>query len=426
MATSNSNIYMFGEATVNVPSFIPGIGGWNLGSGKVYFEYTNDNNYSNDFIAAWANINIPLYGETSVGFKVSLDGSYDVIWYDEVKELTEYAQNTIETQHEILEEEDKPKNKIGGDLPDSPANSATKLDGTSGNDILHGDNNDNEISGLEGDDWLFGEGGNDYLDGSDGNDLLDGDAGHDYLDGGAGDDYLDGDAGNDHLDGWDGNDYLDGDAGDDYLFGDAGDDYLFGDAGDDYLEGWDGNDSLSGGLGSDYLFGDAGDDTFKVNDFDGEDRFDGGSGIDTIIFSPSDNRNLTINIPDGGVGDGRTGGQQFKNIEVFIAGNGNDTLIGGSGNETLIGGAGSDSLNGGAGSDTFAFFNTTPNNIVDTITDFSREEGDKIQIGSGFGANSTDLFSYDSVNGKLSFDGNHFATLNTDSGFVRNEDIIFA
>ncbi|MDJ0689273.1 MAG: hypothetical protein QNJ41_12260 [Xenococcaceae cyanobacterium MO_188.B32] len=48
-------------------------------------------------------------------------------------------------------------------------------------------------------------------------------------------------------------------------------------------------------------------------------------------------------------------------------------------------------------------------------------------IGSGFGvtSNDLDLFSYDSGNGALSFQGNHFATLNTDSGFVISEDIIF-
>jgi Ca2+-binding RTX toxin-like protein len=81
-----------------------------------------------------------------------------------------------------------------------------------------------------------------------------------------------------------------------------------------------------------------------------------------------------------------------------------------------------DILTGGKGADTFIF--DSYNEGIDTITDFSHEEGDKIQIGSGFGANSIDLFSYDSGNGQLSFEGNHFVSLNTDSGFSISEDII--
>ena len=57
---------------------------------------------------------------------------------------------------------------------------------------------------------------------------------------------------------------------------------------------------------------------------------------------------------------------------------GNDTLNGGAGNDKLYGGAGRDTLTGGAGRDSFVF-DTAPASR-DTITDFSRADGDKIQL----------------------------------------------
>jgi alpha-tubulin suppressor-like RCC1 family protein len=70
----------------------------------------------------------------------------------------------------------------------------------------------------------------------------------------------------------------------------------------------------------------------------------------------------------------------------------NDTLIGDIGNDTLIGGLGVDTLTGGSGSDSFKFNNEAETGIDaktrDTITDFKRSEGDKIDL-SVIDANST-------------------------------------
>jgi VCBS repeat-containing protein len=60
--------------------------------------------------------------------------------------------------------------------------------GTTGNDILSGDGNANNISGGDGNDLLFGNAGNDTLNGGSGNDLLVGGAGNDFMTGGPGND----------------------------------------------------------------------------------------------------------------------------------------------------------------------------------------------------------------------------------------------
>ena len=75
---------------------------------------------------------------------------------------------------------------------------------------------------------------------------------------------------------------------------------------------------------------------------------------------------------------------------------GNDTLIGGAGNDVLIGGPGADTLTGGAGADRFTFsvgdLSADPAK-TDTITDFSRSDGDKIDL-TGFDGGGASIFSF--------------------------------
>ncbi|MGH6999037.1 MAG: calcium-binding protein, partial [Phenylobacterium sp.] len=136
-------------------------------------------------------------------------------------------------------------------------------------------------------------------------------------------------------------------------------DNLSGLGGDDILRGRDGNDTLVGGEGNDRLLGDA-----------GADRLDGGNGADSLV-----------------------------------GGDGNDVLLGGAGNDRLEGGPGADTLTGGAGADSFVF---RPADIAstDTITDFTKAQGDKIML-SELDANLTtaanDKFAF--VGGKA-FSGN--------------------
>ena len=116
---------------------------------------------------------------------------------------------------------------------------------------------------------------------------------------------------------------------DDFIFvqwGQDGDDILIGEAGADFLRGRAGNDTLYGGAGNDTLYG----------------------GFFNLDFEDS----------------------------------GNDVLYGGDGNDSLQGGDRGDIFTGGDGADTFdlklkySYFDS----LIDIITDFSHDQGDKIEI----------------------------------------------
>ncbi|MFW7524438.1 cadherin-like domain-containing protein [Vibrio ostreicida] len=78
-----------------------------------------------------------------------------------------------------------------------------------------------------------------------------------------------------------------------------------------------------------------------------------------------------------GEGDDRIEGG--KGDDTLMGGAGDDTLIGGQGNDILQGGLGSDILTGGTGEDTFVWHEIEVG-AKDTITDFSIDEGDKIDL----------------------------------------------
>lgn len=174
------------------------------------------------------------------------------------------------------------------------------------------------IIGSYHDDVLIGDDGNNNLFAQNGNDHLEGGAGDDWLNAyGSGADYVDGGSGNDTVRyRWSRSgvtvDLTDqsnnsGDATgdvyvsienvmgsnsyDDHITGDAGDNKIWGYGGNDTLEGGDGNDSLLGGNGNDilkagngddYLDGGAGDDEFHYGEGVTTFRYDLGDGDDTI------------------------------------------------------------------------------------------------------------------------------------------------
>lgn len=176
------------------------------------------------------------------------------------------------------------------------------------------------------------------------------------------------------------NDTIFAGSGDDTVFAGAGHDKVHGQGGDDRLDGFDGNDTMTGGSGKDELFGGIGNDSLSGGT--GDDTLWGGAGTDTL---------------NGGVGDDELYGDHDGSPTDQ---QGRDILNGGFGNDRLSGGGGADTMTGGDGADSFVFdhrndltFGTT----VDRITDFSRAEGDRIDL-SGIdaitgGSNDTFVFS---------------------------------
>ncbi|HYX13530.1 MAG TPA: calcium-binding protein [Nostoc sp.] len=308
--------------------------------------------------------------------------------------------------------------------------------GTTDSDTIQGASADEYIYGLEGNDVLYGNNGYDLLYGSPGNDSLNGGANRDELYGGLGNDYLNGGE-------------------------DESGNLLYGEEGDDILDGSDSFDTLIGGIGNDtYITLVAGNQTSidntlpdsfidKIIEYlnEGTDTVESSfnynldDNLENLVLTGSadisgignalDNRiegNAGHNFLVGGDGNDYLLGYGDYDILVGAAGNdtlvgdaGNDFLNGGSGNDTLEGGTGNNTLTGDAGADTFVF--NFRSEDIDIIKDFSNLH-DKIQISTfGFGATSTNQFSYDSNTGGLSFQGSQFATLENKPNFIPSLDI---
>jgi len=167
---------------------------------------------------------------------------------------------------------------------------------------------------------------------------------------------------------------------------------ITGNAGANRLDGKGGADAMAGGAGNDtYLVDDALD---VVTELAGE-------GTDTVEvgFSYVLGDNVEALRLTGGAAVSGTGNALANTITGNAAANslfgglGNDTLIGGLGNDTLrgeddrdmlIGGRGADRLYGGAAKDSFVFTALSDSTFAasgrDTIFDFSKAEGDRIDL----------------------------------------------
>jgi len=150
----------------------------------------------------------------------------------------------------------------GGDAQGDTLNGIERLQGSSFDDTLVGDDaSNNTLFGRTGDDALFGRGGNDGLDGGAGADALHGGGGSDWAY------YSRSDAG--VMVDLDNNIGVGGDAeGDTWIsiervLGSVHDDMIFGTVGTNNLRGNSGDDILDGGVGNDVLSGNAGTDTFR-------------------------------------------------------------------------------------------------------------------------------------------------------------------
>jgi Ca2+-binding RTX toxin-like protein len=196
--------------------------------------------------------------------------------------------------------------------------------------------------------------------------------------------YMDGNKARNHLSGLDGDDVLEGLAGDDVLTGGAGDDTLNGGGGLDMVRYTEAAAGVTVDLrlsGSQDTVG-AGSDTLSSIE-----QVSGSSFDDTLHGSGS------ANILKGEAGadqlfgysgtDRLTGGDGDDHLD---GGRGDDQLHGDAGRDELTGGVGRDQLFGGAGADRFVYTAVAQSTVAssgrDIIKDFSRAEGDRIDLGA--------------------------------------------
>ena len=254
--------------------------------------------------------------------------------------------------------------------------------GTPENDLIYGDDSDDDIFAGPGSDSLFGEQGFDSLYGEEGDDLLFGGAGNDKLYTGLGADVVRAGSDNDEI-------YLtpDGVWGSGYRAVNVSGPEGIATYRTVKLEGKQRfADILDGGSGVDSLYLTENDDAFFLDDVfsdlnDSVEGYEGSTHARLIdinkVFAGSgdDVVDLTSTVVElsedglmisGGEGD-----------DVIWASSGADTIYGGEGNDVIFGSSGSDLISGGSGSDIFEF---TAKSGVTTITDYNFLEGDVIKI----------------------------------------------
>lgn len=232
------------------------------------------------------------------------------------------------------------------------------------------------VDGVEGDDTITGSEASDELLGFDGADTIRGGRNRDAIFGEAGSDVLEGGSEDDTIVDRVGDNTLDGGPGHDELTGGLGIDVLDGGDGIDSLQGGQASDVLRGGAGNDRLAGDPNAVSSLGDGFNqaGDDRLDGGAGLDTVLaVNSADTDALRLVLTDTTLkGPGTdsltsieaaelTGGGGFDTIDASAStmptrlhgAAGSDRLIGGSGADILDGQGGNDTLTGNAGDDIF-------------------------------------------------------------------------
>ncbi|KKB96166.1 Bifunctional hemolysin/adenylate cyclase precursor [Candidatus Arcanobacter lacustris] len=259
------------------------------------------------------------------------------------------------------------------------------LGGSEYNDILIGDDQDNEINGEGGDDEIRGGKGNDSLFGATGTDRLYGEEGDDILTGFEGPDHMDGGAGTDtadyshpyatvgvnvdlskgvgvggyaHGDTYVNMENVKGSRFNDVITGDDQNNKLEGAAGDDVIHGGSGNDLIIDQQGHNMLYGDEGDDL--ILSVIGNFCF-GGEGKDTISYQGLI-KGVKIDMKSGSttLKDDDSAKDTFTEFENVVGTNADDEIIGDDNDNEIAGlgrddiihaGAGNDKINPGDGDD---------------------------------------------------------------------------
>ncbi len=180
--------------------------------------------------------------------------------------------------------------------------------------------------------------------------------------------------------------YAEGTSGNDIIQADHRANTIYAKAGDDEVYAYEGDDTIIAGTGAGY------------------DLYNGGSGVDTIVF-PSTSLGVIVDLEAGSADGVEIDEDVLIEIENVVGGTGNDSIAGSSvanwldgaegddslyglaGDDLLIGGAGADYLDGGAGTDTASYANAAAGVSVD-VTYTSNNGGEAI----GDDYNSIEVF----------------------------------
>lgn len=270
--------------------------------------------------------------------------------------------------------------------------------GTSGDNELTGTSGRDVIAALGGDDVVDGVGGNDLLCGGPGDDALFGNEGNDGVIGGTGRDQISGGGGNDALDGGPAFDYANyyvsptgvtidlgaGAAkgeGDDRLkgiesvFGSQHADAITGNDGSNYIQPMGGADVVDGRGALDLVFDGVGP---LGSGTDGDDRFDGGDGLDAVAYSESPgsvDANLTTETATG------NGTDEIEGMEGIWGSAFDDVLTGDAARNLLLPGGGDDNVDGRGANDAAAFWFSPGPVTADLSTGAATGEGEDRLIG---------------------------------------------
>jgi len=241
--------------------------------------------------------------------------------------------------------------------------------GGSGNDILIGNDVDNELKGNGGNDNIDGGDGIDYAvyngarasytitDNGDGTWTIMGE-GTDTLSNVEFARFTDGDValapgGSGDINLTEGNDNYSATEGDDVINGLGGNDIINGLGGDDTLNGGDGADRLIGGSGADVL--------------------NGGAGFDSVDYRGATSR-VAFNVETSGTVDANEFFYGEDGNDTINAGGGIDRVYGGDGNDIQRGQDGNDQLYGSAGNDPMAILISVSKRFTALISMIASQE----------------------------------------------------
>ena len=250
------------------------------------------------------------------------------------------------------------------------------------------DDVDGKVIGTSGADVIVGEDGPFAIQGRGGDDLICVGGGEPQdphtIDGGAGADRVRGGEGMAIIHGGLGRDLLLGGAGQDTLVGGPMGDRLFGGDGDDGLQGEGGHDVLSGGADRDYLIG-----------YDGNDKLDGGPGPDSVSFTERccdysyDSGGARVDLA-AGTASTADGKDTLTGFEIVFGSLGDDRILGSRRGETIYGLDGNDTLRARGGAD-----------VVFPDEDFENPSGSDDGVDGGKGTDAIHYTGYQRGVGNL-------------------------